>query len=332
MLGRGHMAGTLGRMRRRTATAVTLALLLSACATADQAAPGLQRPTSQSALPMAETVAAPTASATPEPLAELPRGGRRIFPKHRLVGFSGGRWDAFGRLGVGDMEERAAEIEKLAARYTPDGRTPLPIFELIAVIAHPSPTETGLYRTHEPSKVVDAFLAAARRHQGLLLLNIQPGRADFIDDVKAFEKWLLEPDVGLALDAEWAVDAGEVPGQVIGSTTGGELDAVAAYLSSLVRAHDLPEKVLVYHQFHSKTIIDEEKLRPHPGVVLVKSIDGVGVPADKVATWNRLAKELSPHVYTGFKLFFEEDTRRGELMTPAEVLALRPQPSYVLYE
>jgi hypothetical protein len=37
-------------------------------------------------------------------------------------------------------------------------------------------------------------------------------------------------------------------------------------------------------------------------------------------------------VYSGFKLFFDEDTRRGLLMEPADVLGLRPQPSYVLYE
>jgi hypothetical protein len=318
---------------RRLTVAAAVVLLLSACSATRQAAPDIQRPTGGMAPSgAASAMTSATTSPTAGPLAELPRGGRRIFPEYRLVGFSGGRGAAFGRLGVGNMDERAAEIEKLAAQYTPDGRTPLPIFELIAVVAHPSPTDTGLYRTHEPAEVVDTFLTAARRHKGLLLLNIQPGRADFIDDVKAFEKWLVEPDVGLALDAEWAVNAGEVPGEVIGSTTGSELDSVASYLSSLVQAHDLPEKVMVYHQFHTATIIDEEKLRPHPGVVMVKSIDGVGVPPDKVATWNRLAWELPPHVYTGFKLFFEEDTRRGSLMTPAEVLALRPQPSYVLYE
>jgi hypothetical protein len=107
---------------------------------------------------------------------------------------------------------------------------------------------------------------------------------------------------------------------------------VAAYLSSLVRTHNLPEKVMVYHQFHPATVADENALRQHPGVVLVKSVDGVGVPADKVATWNRLTQGLSPHIYTGFKIFFDEDARRAELMTPAQVLALRPQPSYVLYE
>jgi hypothetical protein len=64
----------------------------------------------------------------------------------------------------------------------------------------------------------------------------------------------------------------------------------------------------------------------------VKSIDGVGARADKIATWNRLTQDLAPHIYTGFKLFYEEDRRSGPLMTETEVLALRPQPSYVLYE
>lgn len=273
-----------------------------------------------------------TRTPTAKPWPQLPRGGRTIFPQHRLVGFAGGRGESFGRLGIGSIDERAAEIDALAAQYTLDGRKPLPVFELIAVVAHGTPTRSGLYRTYEPPEVIDQYLAAARRHKGILLLNIQPGRADFLDDVKTFERWLLQPDVGLALDPEWAVGPRQVPGREVGSTTGGELDTVAAYLSTLVRAHDLPQKVMVYHQFHPTTVVDEEALSPHPGVVLVKSIDGVGVAADKLATWNRLTEGLSSHIYTGFKIFFDEDTRAGSLMTPADVLALRPQPSYVLYE
>ena len=38
-------------------------------------------------------------------------------------------------------------------------------------------------------------------------------------------------------------------------------------------------------------------------------------------------------VHPGFKLFFDEDTRNGQrMMSPKEVLALWPQPEYVLYE
>jgi len=36
---------------------------------------------------------------------------------------------------------------------------------------------------------------------------------------------------------------------------------------------------------------------------------------------------------TGFKLFFHNDTKKGELLlTPREVLALRPRPLYIQYQ
>ncbi len=40
----------------------------------------------------------------------------------------------------------------------------------------------------------------------------------------------------------------------------------------------------------------------------------------------------APGVHAGFKLFYDEDARRGKLMTPAQVLALRPRPELVTYE
>ncbi|TDD72349.1 hypothetical protein E1262_03320 [Jiangella aurantiaca] len=274
----------------------------------------------------------PTQSPTPTPSATLPGGGTTILPDHRLVGFAGGRSPAFGRLSVDGLDAAAAQIDAIAAEYDGDGRTILPVFELITVIAHGSPAADGLYRTHEPDEVIAAYLAAARRHGALLLLNVQPGRADFLAEVTRLEPWLREPDVGLALDPEWAVGPNEVPGDVYGSTTGAELDSVAAYLSALVAEHGLPEKVMVFHQVHSSVVEDEAALLPHPGVVTIKSVDGIGSRADKERTWTTLMSTKPPHVAPGFKLFFEEDVAQGPLMTPAEVLGLAPTPDYVLYE
>jgi hypothetical protein len=64
----------------------------------------------------------------------------------------------------------------------------------------------------------------------------------------------------------------------------------------------------------------------------VKSVDGIGAAADKIGTYQRVIATLPPFVHAGFKLFYDEDTRSGPLMAPAEVLALVPQPEYVLYE
>ncbi|TDC54182.1 hypothetical protein E1212_03365 [Jiangella ureilytica] len=329
---------------RRSLVLLTAAVLTAAgCAGGAGVPDSARTPTPWSAAPSsASPEATPSPSPTPTPTpgptpspspsATLPGGGTTILPDHRLVGFAGGRSPAFGRLEPEALDAATAQIAALAAEYAVDGRTVLPVFELITVVAHGSPAADGLYRTHEPDDVIAAYLAAARRHGALLLLNIQPGRADFLPEVTRLERWLLEPDVGLALDPEWAVGPGEVPGDVYGSTTGAELDSVAAYLSALVQEHDLPEKVMVFHQVHASVVENEAALLPHPGVLPIKSVDGIGDQGSKEQTWTTLMATKPPHVAPGFKLFFDEDTEMGPLMTPAQVLALVPTPDYVLYE
>jgi hypothetical protein len=270
---------------------------------------------------------------TPPSLPELPRGGHVLFPDHRLVGFCGlSGSPALGRLGVGDLDARVRELERLGVAYAV-GRPVLPVLELIAVVVQPFAGRDGRYRVRIDQAVVRTYLDAARRHRALLLLNVQPGRARFIDEVRALEPWLREPDVGLALDPEWAVRSGQVPGRVFGRTTGREIDEVARYLAALVAAGSLPEKVLVVHQLALRIIDDLSTLRRHPGVAVVKSVDGIGPPSAKLETWQQLMRELPAGMRPGFKLFFDEDSKgRSRLMTPSEVLALRPTPDYVMYE
>jgi hypothetical protein len=263
---------------------------------------------------------------------QLPRGGRTIFPDYRLVGFAGHpHSEALGRLGIGNLDDRAKEIEKIAAPLA-GGRKVLPVLELIATVVQGSPGRDGTYRVRGSDAVIAEYLAAARKVHGILLLDIQPGRSDFLTEVKYYEKWLKEPDVGVALDPEWAMGPGQVPMRVFGHTTGKEIDAVARYLSGLVKSGDLPEKVLVFHQLAPSVVRSEKDIRPHQGVVIIKSVDGIGNRAMKVDTYRRLTRALPKAVHVGFKLFYDEDRRYGKLMTPAQILALKPRPEYVLYE
>ncbi|MCU1606206.1 MAG: uncharacterized protein JWP46_2671 [Modestobacter sp.] len=277
------------------------------------------------------TAGTTSASATPPPTPELPGGGTQVFPGHRLVGFAGAPGSpAFGPL-TGDLTAAADRLREQVAGYGPD-RPVLPVFELIATVAHDVPGPNGTYNTVSDDATVQQYLDAARAAGALLLLGIQPGTQDFLPAVQHYQRWLTEPDVGLALDPEWAVDPGQRPGDVFGSTTGGELDRVAGYLDGLVTAGGLPQKVLVYHQLNPGIVRDEQALTEHAGVALVKSVDGIGAAAEKIGTYARVTATLPPFVHAGFKLFFEEDTRSGPLMTPGEVLALAPRPEYVLYE
>lgn len=230
------------------------------------------------------------------------------------------------------MSKRVAEIEDLAARYT-QGRVGLPVLELIAVVVQQHPGRDGRFRVRVADDVIADHLAAARRHRGLLLLNVQPGRSSFDEEVAVLDRWLREPEVGLALDPEWAVGPRQVPGRVFGHTTGVELDRVVERVSRIVQQYDLPEKALVVHQLAPKIVTGWQQVRERPGVVVIKSVDGIGTFAQKTATWKRLTRPLPETVHPGFKLFYSEDSVNGSaLMTPSQVLGLRPTPEYVLYE
>jgi hypothetical protein len=251
---------------------------------------------------------------------------------YRLVGYAGAPGSAaLGRLGIGDLDDRIRELEKRAAAYG-RGRTPQPVLELLTTVVQGSPGRDGKWRTRLSDKVIGRHLEAARRHQAILLLGIQPGRATFLDEVKAYEKWLRQPDVGLALDPEWAMQPGQVPMRAFGHTTGPEINRVTAWVASLVARHQLPEKAVVVHELAPDIIRDESVVMERIGVALIKSVDGIGTRDMKESTWRKLTTKLPKGMRVGFKLFFEEDREHGPLMTPAQVLALRPAVDYVLYE
>jgi hypothetical protein len=264
---------------------------------------------------------------------ELPRGGQEIFPRYRLVGYAGVTGaSTLGRLGTGPLDSRVIELQRRATPYA-DGREILPVLEVITTVVQGKPGRDGRYRVRMRDEQIDNYYKAAQRHSALLLLNIQPGQSEFLPEAKAYEKWLKRPDVGVALDAEWAMDPGQRPGHLYGHTTGAELNEVAEYLSDLVQEHQLPQKVMVYHQVAASVVRKESGLKPHNGVVMIKSVDGLGPPASKRKTYRLVNKTTPKFVHPGFKLFFTEDRRgRSRLMTPTEVLALEPRPEYVMHE
>lgn len=323
----------LVRVNRRS---VFLGAGLSAVASGCTAHPQEEgRPVTPATSPTASPTRTPSPTVTPSPTpTPTPRYlTERVFPTYRLFGYSGApNAPGQGRLGIGSLTDRMVEMRQRSAPYA-GGRTVRLLMELIATTVHPNAGTDGMFRTRIAPKVIDQWLSVARQHDAWLVLNIQPGRADFIDELKAYESWLAQPDVTAALDPEWAVGPGEIPGRVFGSTTGAELNACAAYLSDLVIAHNLPEKAMIYHQLHANIVGKIGGLRAHPGVAVVNSIDGIGAPGAKADTYQTIVKTLPTWIHTGFKLFYEEDVATGKrLMTPQEVLALKPQPEYVLFE
>jgi hypothetical protein len=262
---------------------------------------------------------------------ELPRGGRMIFPRYRIVAYYGAPQDPeLGELGIGKPARAAAKLARQARPYARGGRPVMPAFELISTVASGSPGEDGRYSTRQSHRVIDRYLHAARAARALLILDIQPGHAEFMDEVRALAPYLEQPDVGLALDPEWKVPAGQVPGQVIGSTDASVVNEVSSYLAGIRRAHDLPQKVLVVHQFTEGMIKRKSLLQQPAGVALTLNVDGFGDRVNKVAKYREFTHlPGARRFHQGYKLFYHEDTN---LMTPPEVLRLRPPPEFVVYE
>lgn len=265
----------------------------------------------------------------PEPT-ELPGGGRRIFPDRRVVAFYGNPADEeLGALGIGTPDQAAAKLKKVAKSYERESRPVLPCLELITTVAAAAPGDDGKYRIQVPEKTIDKYYRAARRSGSLLLLDVQPGIATFPEEVRRLKKWLVKPDVGLALDPEWRIQPGQVPGQVIGSVSAEEVNNVSIDLAALVKERNLPEKLFVIHQFTNDMVKNKPQVKLRKGLATVFNVDGFGLPAAKVSKYNDFTAATPKGAHDGFKVFFREDTNR---MRPAAVMALRPRPDLVVYE
>jgi hypothetical protein len=260
--------------------------------------------------------------------AELPLGGRRIFPDYRIVAYYGApQSHDLGALGIGSPDHAARRLATQAELYARKTRPVMLAFELLADVANRDPGPDGMYRTRQPNAVVRRYLNAARRAKALLVLDIQPGHADFLAETRHLDRWLREPDVGLALDPEWHTP-GAVPGTVIGSVDAGTVNAVSAHVAAIARRYALPEKLFVVHQFTPNMIAGKERVRQRPGLAMTMNVDGFGDRPNKISKYRQFTHD-GTHFRNGYKLFYEEDTN---LMTPRSVLALQPRPDFIVYE
>jgi hypothetical protein len=268
------------------------------------------------------------ASAEKVKLAQLPGGGRRIFPGHQVIAFYGAPQDEdLGALGIGSPTHAGRRLLGQAGAYASGPHKVLPAMELIAEIAQGHPGDDGLYRARQKDAVIRRYLKAARAIKALLILDIQPGQAGFFAEAQYLEKWLKEPDVSLALDPEWHTP-GAVPGTVIGSVDVREVNAISYWLEQLVAREKLPQKMLVVHRFTDNGIQGIEQLKPRRDVAVTINVDGFGPNVVKVAKYRSYAV-TTPGLYNGFKLFYHEDPKT---MKARRVLRIKPRPDLVVYE
>jgi len=265
----------------------------------------------------------------PKPML-LPRGGRKLLPGHRIVAYYGivGTSNVLGR--TLDPEADAAGAERAARAFARFGRPVRPAFELVTTIASPDPGPDGTYSSPIATATLDRYVAAAHRHKLLLILDFQPGRGEFLPQVRRYGRFLLGPGVGVALDPEWKLTPSQVPDQVIGTASADAINAVSAYLSRLVIVHHLPQKLFIVHEFRLSELPDRGNIRIRRGLATVLQMDGLGPVATKLDSYRQVMANARAF-HPGFKVFLRPSDDPVQ-MTPQQVMALHPRPDYVSYQ
>jgi len=316
----------LARRRRRVRRLVVVALVLASGAAITFVVVGVGGSASRR---MAGRGVAVARRETPRPML-LPRGGRKLLPGHRIVAYYGivGTSNVLGR--TLDPEADAAGVERAARAFARFGRPVRPAFELVTTIASPDPGPDGTYSSPIATATLDRYVAAAHRHKLLLILDFQPGRGEFLPEVRRYERLLLGPGVGVALDPEWKLTASEVPNQVIGTASADAINAVSAYLSRLVSVHHLPQKLFIVHEFQLSELPDRQNIRIRRGLATVLQMDGLGPVATKLDSYRQVMANARAF-HPGFKVFLRpsDDPVR---MTPTQIMGVHPRPDYVSYQ
>lgn len=259
----------------------------------------------------------------------LPGGASRIFePGRMLVAYYGtAGTGSLGVLGQAPPDAIMPRLDRAASAFAAGGRTVQPVFELIVTVAHAGPTNTGDYSSDIGRAQVRRYIEAAHRHGALVVLDLQPGRANFTDVARRWAWALADPWVGLALDPEWRMGPHGIPGRRIGSVRAGEINQVSSWLETLTVADGLPQKVFLLHQFRTDMIRGIGRVLPRAHLAMVQHIDGFGPPRTKLSTFHVVAR---PRQFVlGFKLFYRQDVPR---MRPAQVLRIRPRIQFVSFQ
>jgi len=259
-----------------------------------------------------------------------------ILPNKRILAFYGNPLSfRMGILGKATKEEMLLRLQQEVAQW--EAADPSlkvqPALHLIAVTAQTAPGKAGKYRMVMPDEIVNQVYGWAKEANALLFIDLQPGHDDIRDLLPRFEWILKNPDVHLGIDPEFnLVKTRAVPGTQIGTFDAEEVNFVTSYLRDLVQKHKLPPKVLTVHRFTQNGVTNFNKIALSPEIQIVMHMDGWGSPWLKRDSYKDYIV-AEPVQYAGFKLFLHNDTKKGDqLMTPAEVLKLNPQPLYIQYQ
>ena len=254
-----------------------------------------------------------------------------LLPEHLIVAYYGNpKSTRMGILGQIPPNEMMPKLERTALEWAKaePGRKVVPALHLIATVAQGKPGGGGKYRLRHSDKLIEQVLGWAKERGWLVFLDVQTGHSTVADELPHLVKYLELPYVHLALDPEFAMKLGGVPGQRIGTLDATDINVAVQLLADIVEKKKVPPKVLVIHRFTQRMLTNHDQIKLDPRVQVVIDMDGFGAPWLKEDAYKFfIAPE--PVQFTGFKLFYKNDK---PMMSPERVLELWPSPVYIQYQ
>ena len=234
-----------------------------------------------------------------------------------------------GVLGAAPRPEMLQQLRGVVAQYQAlsPNHFVMPAYHMVTTIADPFPGEFNNYSHWLRFETVEEWVIAAEEEGVAVILDIQPGHASISYEVNRLKEFFYLPHVHLALDPEFIMGEGEVPGREIGQIYGDQINEVQEILNEIALETGL-NKVLIIHQFDPPMVRNKEDIIDYPYVELVFDADGFGSPRAKIGDYDQYAAEPG-FEFGGMKLFFNWDV---PVMSPAEVMALEPQPAIIVYQ
>jgi hypothetical protein len=269
------------------------------------------------------------------PVKTAPPLAGSILPERRIIAFYGNplskRMGILGELPPDKMLERLDKV--LAEWQKADPSHPVqPALHLIAVVAQGSPGRDGKYRLRMTDSLINMVHSWAQKKNALLFLDVQVGLSTVQEELSRLLPFLMRPNVMLGLDPEFSMKSGDKPGSKIGTMSAADVNYAIKLLAGIVKQYNLPPKVLVVHRFTRRMLTKSKEITLDPRVQVVIDMDGWGPPYLKYDSY-RTYVEAEPVQFTGFKLFFHNDAKKGDpILTPDEVLLLNPKPLYIQYQ
>ena len=264
---------------------------------------------------------------------EPPAGA--ILPYKRIIAYYGNLYSKnMGILGELPKKEMLEKLQAEAKSWE-EADTVMevqPALHYIAVTAQLLPGKGNKYRLRMPFHQIDSVLKMAEEINAIVFLDIQVGLSTLQEEIPQLEKYLKLPNVHLGIDPEFSMKGGEKPGTVIGSFDDADINYATEYLQKIVTENNLPPKILVIHRFTQAMVKNYKKFKTVPEVQIVMHMDGWGFPAKKINTYKQFVYK-EPVEYAGFKIFYKNDIKgNGRLLTPQELIKLKPQPVYIQYQ